>query len=125
MKERYQTWKEKVTKKELALIEEAEKKARERKVDIERDMKTISDSIEKKGVSLKALEGSSVWVSQCVLSNFPNAYKYTPYGTVVMYLIKGGRPHVRYVERNHTEKRVTWNFTTEAKKAIIKASSIC
>lgn len=125
MKERYQTWKEKVTKKELALIEEAEKKARERKVDIERDMKTISDSIEKKGVSLKALEGSSVWVSQCVLSNFPNAYKYTPYGTVVMYLIKGGRPHVRYVERNHTEKQITWNFTTEAKKAIIKASSIC
>ena len=125
MKERYQTWKEKVTKKELALIEEAEKKARERKVDIERDMKTISDSIEKKGVSLKALEGSSVWVSQCVLSNFPNAYKYTPYGTVVMYLIKGGRPHVRYVERNHTEKRITWNFTTEAKKAIINASSIC
>ena len=125
MKERYQTWKEKVTKKELALIEEAEKKARERKVDIERDMKTISDSIEKKGVSIKALEGSSVWVSQCVLSNFPNAYKYTPYGTVVMYLIKGGRPHVRYVERNHTEKRITWNFTTEAKKAIINASSIC
>ena len=125
MKERYQVWVEKITKKELALIEEAEKRARERKVDIERDMKTVSDSIEEKGVSLKALEGSSVWVSQCVLSNFPNAYKYTPYGTVVMYLIKGGRPHVRYVERNHTEKRITWNFTQEAKKAIIKASSIC
>lgn len=114
-----------MAKKELALIEEAEKKAKERKVNIERDMKTISDSIEEKGVSLKALEESSVVVSQCVLSDFPNAYKYTPYGTVVTYKIKSGRPHVCYVERHYTKKRITWNFTQEAKDAIIKASSIC
>ena len=44
MKERYQIWLEKMTKKELALIAKAEERAEVRKVDLEKDMKVICES---------------------------------------------------------------------------------
>ena len=125
MKERYQVWVEKMTKKELAYIAEVEKRARERKVDIEKDMRVICDSIKKKGVSIKSLEGSTVTISQCVLSDFPRAYKHTPYGTVVTYCIEGGKPRVFYADRFYTESYIKWKFTDEAKEAILKASENC
>lgn len=125
MKERYQVWVEKMTKKELAYVAEVEKGARERKVDIERDMRVICDSIKKKGVSIKSLEGSTVTISQCVLSDFPHAYKHTPYGTVVTYCIEGGRPRIFCADRFYTESYIKWRFTDEAKEAILKASENC
>ena len=66
MKERSLIWLEKLTKKELALIARAEGRAEVRKVDLERDMKVICDSIKKKGVTLKSLEGSEVTISQAL-----------------------------------------------------------
>ena len=78
MKERYQVWVDKMTKNDLASLAEVEKGAKVRKVDIEKDMRVIYDSIKKKGVSIKSLEGSTVTISQCVLSDFPRAYKHTP-----------------------------------------------
>ena len=117
MKERYQIWLEKMTKKELVYIAEVEKRARERKV--------ICESIKKKGVSIKSLEGSTVTISQCVLSDFPHAYKHTPYGTVVTYCIEGGRPRIFCADRFYTESYIKWRFTDEAREAILKASENC
>ena len=125
MKERYQVWVDKMTKKDLAYIAAVEKGAKVRKVDIEKDMRVIYDSIKKKGVSIKSLEGSTVTISQCVLSDFPRAYKHTPYGTVVTYCIEGGRPHVFCADRFYTESYIKWKFTDEAKEAILKASEVC
>ena len=125
MKERYQIWLEKMTKKELALIEKAEERAEVRKVDLEKDMKVICDSIKKKGVTLKSLEGSEVTISQCVYSDFPPSYNHTPRGTVVTYKIEKGRPHIHYVRRNYTARYIVWNFTNMAKAAIIEASITC
>lgn len=125
MKERYQIWLDKMTKKELALIDKAEERAEVRKVDLEKDMKVICESIKKKGVTLKSLEGSEVTISQCVRSDFPRSYNHTPYGTVVMYKIESGRPRIHHVWRSYTYNRIAWNFTNEAKEAIIKASVTC
>ena len=125
MKERYQIWLEKMTKKELALIAKAEERAEVRKVDLEKDMKVICDSIKKKGVTLKSLEGSEVTISQCVYSDFPPSYNHTPRGTVVTYKIEKGRPHIHYVRRNYTARYIVWNFTNMAKAAIIEASITC
>ena len=125
MKERYQIWLDKMTKKELALIDKAEERAEVRKVDLEQDMKVICESIRKKGVTLKSLEGSEVTISQCVRSDFPPSYDHTPRGTVVTYKIEGGRPHIHYVRRNYTARYIVWNFTNMAKEAIIEASITC
>ena len=125
MKERYQIWLDKITKKELALIAKAEERAEVRKVDLEKDMKVICESIKKKGVTLRSLEGSEVTISQCVYSDFPPSYNHTPRGTVVTYKIEGGRPRIRYVRRNYTSKYIVWNFTNMAKAAIIEASITC
>ncbi len=125
MKERYQIWLEKMTKKELALIDKAEERAEVRKVDLEKDMKVICESIKKKGVTLKSLEGSEVTISQCVYSDFPPSYNHTPRGTVVTYKIEKGRPHIHYVRRNYTARYIVWNFTNMAKAAIIEASITC
>ena len=125
MRERSLIWLDKMTKKELALIAQAEGRAEVRKVDLERDMKVICDSIKKKGVTLKSLEGSEVTISQCVRSDFPPTYNHTPRGTVVTYKIEGGRPRIRYVRRNYTYKYIVWNFTNMAKAAIIEASITC
>ena len=125
MKERYQIWLEKMTKKELALITKAEERAEVRKVDLEKDMKVICESIKKKGVTLKSLEGSEVTISQCVYSDFPPSYNHTPRGTVVTYKIEKGRPHIHYVRRNYTARYIVWNFTNMAKAAIIEASITC
>lgn len=124
MRERYQIWLEKMTKKELALVAKAEERAEVRKVDLEKDMKVICESIKKKGVTIKSLEGSEVTISQCVRSDFPYTYP-SPYGTVVTYKIEGGRPRIRYVRRNYTYKYIVWNFTNMAKAAIIEASITC
>ena len=125
MKERYQIWLEKMTKKELALIAKAEERAEVRKVDLEKDMKVICESIRKKGVTIKSLEGSEVTISQCVRSDFPPSYNHTPRDTVVTYKIEKGRPCIRYVRRNYTYKYIVWNFTNMAKAAIIEASITC
>ena len=125
MKERYQIWLEKMTKKELALIDKAEERAEVRKVDLEKDMKVICESIKKKGVTLRSLEGSEVTISQCVYSDFPPSYNHTPRGTVVTYKIEKGRPHIHYVRRNYTARYIVWNFTNMAKAAIIEASITC
>ena len=125
MKERYQIWLEKMTKKELALVAKAEERAEVRKVDLEKDMKVICESIKKKGVTLKSLEGSEVTISQCVRSDFPPSYDHTPRGTVVTYKIEKGRPRICYVRRNYTYKYIVWNFTNMAKEAIIEASITC
>ena len=125
MRERYQIWVDKMTKKELALIAKAEERAEVRKVDLEKDMKVICESIKKKGVTLRSLEGSEVTISQCVRSDFPPSYNHTPRGTVVTYKIEGGRPRIRYVRRNYTYKYIVWTFTNMAKEAIIEASITC
>ena len=123
MRERSLIWLEKVTKKELELIAQAEGRAEVRKVDLEADMKVICDSIKKKGVTLKSLEGSEVTISQCVRSDFPSTYNYK--GTVVTYKIEKGRPRICYVRRNYTYHHIVWNFTDMAKEAIIEASITC
>ena len=123
MKERYLIWLEKLTKKELDLIARAEGRSEVRKVDLERDMKVICDSIKKKGVTLKSLEGSEVTISQCVRSDFSPTYNYK--GTVITYKIENGRPHICYVRRNNTCHHIVWNFTDMAKEAIIEASITC
>ena len=123
MKERSLIWLEKLTKKELALIARAEGRAEVRKVDLEADMKVICESIKKKGVTLKSLEGSEVTISQCVRSDFSTTYNH--YGTVVTYKIEKGRPRICYVRRNNTCHRIEWNFTDMAKEAIIEASITC
>lgn len=125
MKERYQIWLDKMTKKELALVAKAEERAEVRKVDLEKDMKVICESIKKKGVTLRSLEGSEVTISQCVRSDFPPSYNHTPRGTVVTYKIEGGRPRIRYVRRNYTYRYIVWTFTNMAKEAIIEASITC
>ena len=125
MKERYLIWLEKMTKKELALIDKAEERAEVRKVDLEKDMKVICESIKKKGVTIKSLEGSEVTISQCVRSDFPPSYNHTPRGTVVTYKIEKGRPRICYARRNYTYNRIVWTFTNMAKEAIIKASITC
>lgn len=125
MRERYQIWVDKMTKKELALVAKAEERAEVRKVDLEKDMKVICESIKKKGVTIKSLEGSEVTISQCVRSDFPPSYNHTPRGTVVTYKIEGGRPRIRYVRRNYTYKYIVWTFTNMAKEAIIEASITC
>lgn len=123
MKERYEVWVEKMTKKELAIVEAAEKRAKERLVSLSYDMRKISKSIESKGVTLKSLEGSKVTLSNCILSNFPNAYKHIASGTLVTYEIRGGRPCVVNAERWHTDNRgIIWDFTDKAKEAILKAA---
>ena len=123
MKERSLIWLEKLTKKELALVAQAEGRAEVRKVDLEADMKVICDSIKKKGVTLKSLEGSEITISQCVRSDFSTTYK--QYGTVVTYKIEKGRPRICYVRRNNTCHHIVWNFTDLAKEAIIEASITC
>ena len=123
MKERSLIWLEKLTKKELALIARAEGRAEVRKVDLEADMKVICESIKKKGVTLKSLEGSEVTISQCVRSDFPSTYNYK--GTVITYKIENGRPRICYVRRNNTCHHIVWNFTDMAKEAIIEASITC
>ena len=123
MKERSLIWLEKLTKKELALVAQAEGRAEVRKVDLEADMKVICDSIKKKGVTLKSLEGSEITISQCVRSDFPSTYNYK--GTVVTYKIEKGRPRICYVRRNNTCHHIVWNFTDLAKEAIIEASITC
>ena len=123
MKERPLIWLEKLTKKELELIAKAEGRVEVRKVDIEKDMKVICDSIKKKGVTLKSLEGSEVTISQCVRSDFPSTYNYK--GTVITYKIENGRPRICYVRRNNTCHHIVWNFTDMAKEAIIEASITC
>ena len=115
----------KLKKKEVALVAEAEERAEVRKVDLEKDMKVICESIKKKGVTIKSLEGSEVTISQCVRSDFPPSYNHTPRGTVVTYKIEKGRPRIRYVRRNYTYKYIVWNFTNMAKAAIIEASITC
>ena len=125
MKERPLIWLEKVTQKELELIAKAEGRAEVRKVELENDMKVISESIKKKGVTLKSLEGSEVTISQCVRSDFLPSYNHTPRGTVVTYKIEKGRPCICYVRRNYTYKYIVWNFTNMAKEAIIEASITC
>ena len=125
MKERYQIWLDKMTKKELAPVAKAEERAEVRKVDLEKDMKVICESIKKKGVTLRSLEGSEVTISQCVRSDFPPSYNHTPRGTVVTYKIEKGRPRICYVRRNYTYKYIVWNFTNMAKEAIIEASITC
>ena len=123
MKERSLIWLEKLTKKELALIARAEGRAEVRKVDLENDMKVICDSIKRKGVTLKSLEGSEVTISQCVRSDFPPTYNY--YGTVVTYKMEKGRPRICHVCRSYTYNYIVWNFTDMAKEAIIEASITC
>ena len=123
MKERSLIWLEKLTKKELALIAKAEGRAEVRKVDLEADMKVICESIKKKGVTLKSLEGSEVTISQCVRSDFSSTYNH--YGTVVTYKMEKGRPCIRNVCRNYTYHHIVWNFTDLAKEAIIEASITC
>ena len=123
MRERSLIWLEKVTKKELELIAQAEGRAEVRKVDLEKDMKVICESIKKKGVTLKSLEGSEVIISQCVRSDFPSTYNYK--GTVITYKIEKGRPRICYVRRNNTCHHIVWNFTDMAKEAIIEASITC
>ena len=123
MRERSLIWLEKVTKKELELIAQAEGRAEVRKVDLEKDMKVICESIKKKGVTLKSLEGSEVTISQCVRSDFSTTYNH--YGTVVTYKIEKGRPRICYVRRNNTCHHIVWNFTDLAKEAIIEASITC
>ena len=123
MKERPLIWLEKLTKKELELIAKAEGRAEVRKVDLEQDMKVICESIKKKGVTLKSLEGSEVTISQCVRSDFPSTYNYK--GTVITYKIENGRPRICYVRRNNTCHHIVWNFTDMAKEAIIEASITC
>ena len=125
MKERYQIWLDKMTKKELALIAKAEERAEVRKEKQKKDMKVICESIKKKGVTLRSLEGSEVTISQCVRSDFPPSYNHTPRGTVVTYKIEKGRPRICYVRRNYTYKYIVWNFTNMAKEAIIEASITC
>ena len=123
MKERPLIWLEKLTKKELELIAKAEGRAEVRKVDIEKDMKVICDSIKKKGVTLKSLEGSEVTISQCVRSDFPSTYNYK--GTVITYKIENGRPRICYERRNNTCHRIVWSYTDMAKEAIIGTSGFC
>ena len=123
MKERPLIWLEKVTQKELELIARAEGRAEVRKVDLENDMKLICESIKKKGVTLKSLEGSEVTISQCVRSDFSPTYKH--YGTVVTYKIEKGRPRICHACRSCTYNRIVWNFTDIAKEAIIEASITC
>ena len=113
MKERYLIWLEKMTKKELALIAKAEERAEVRKVDLEKDMKVICESIKKKGVTLKSLEGSEVTISQCVRSDFPPSYSVLHKNTTSL------------VRRNYTYKYIVWTFTNMAKEAIIEASITC
>ena len=123
MRERSLIWLDKMTKKELALIAQAEGRAEVRKVDLEQDMKVICESIKKKGVTLNSLEGSEVTISQCVRSDFPSTYNYK--GTVITYKIENGRPRICYVRRNNTCHHIVWNFTDMAKEAIIEASITC
>ena len=123
MKERSLIWLDKLTKKELALIARAEGRAEVRKVDLEQDMKVICESIKKKGVTLKSLEGSEVTISQCVRSDFSTTYNH--YGTVVTYKMEKGRPRICNVRRSCTYNRIVWNFTDLAKEAIIEASITC
>ena len=123
MRERSLIWLEKVTKKELELIAKAEGRAEVRKVDLEKDMKVICESIKKKGVTLKSLEGSEVTISQCVRSDFSTTYNY--YGTIVTYKMEKGRPCICDVRRNYTYHHIVWNFTDMAKEAIIEASITC
>ena len=123
MKERSLIWLDKLTKKELALIARAEGRAEVRKVDLEQDMKVICESIKKKGVTLKSLEGSEVTISQCVRSDFSTTYNH--YGTVVTYKMEKGRPRICNVRRNYTYNHIVWNFTNMAKAAIIEASITC
>ena len=123
MRERSLIWLDKMTKKELALIAQAEGRAEVRKVELENDMKVISESIKKKGVTLNSLEGSEVTISQCVRSDFSPTYNHK--GTVITYKIENGRPHICYVRRNNTCHHIVWNFTDMAKEAIIEASITC
>ena len=123
MRERSLIWLDKMTKKELALIAQAEGRAEVRKVELENDMKVISESIKKKGVTLNSLEGSEVTISQCVRSDFSPTYNYK--GTVITYKIENGRPRICYVRRNNTCHHIVWNFTDLAKEAIIEASITC
>ena len=121
---RGEKWFYKLTKKELAIVEECEKDAKVRLVNLRRQLIVISNSTEQKGVHLTDLIDCTVTVSECVLSDFPNAYKYIPSGTVVTYKIeKNNRVRIISACRTYTDHRIEWSFTDKAKEAIININS--
>ena len=105
---RGEKWFYKLTKKELAIVEECEKDAKVRLA--------MPDTV--------GLKDKSVTVSECVLGDFPNAYKYIPSGTVVTYKIeKNNRVRIISACRTYTDHRIEWSFTDKAKEAIININS--
>ena len=120
---RGEKWFYKLTKKELAIVEECEKLQRVRLANLRRQLITISNSIEQKGVHLTDLIDCTVTVSECVLSDFPNTYKYIPSGTVITYKIEKNRIRIISACRMYTYHRIEWHFTDKAKEAIININS--
>ena len=112
-------WLSKLTKKEKNMLDQCEERAKVRKVSLSyaycRILETVSD------VPLKALEGSTVTYSECVYSDFPKAYKYTPDGTVCTFIFKNSRPVLVDAVRSCTYKRISWDFTETAKAAIVES----
>lgn len=111
-------WLSKITKKEKSILEACEERAEVREVSLSyaycRILETVSD------VPLKALNGSTVIYSECVYSDFPKAYKYSPKGTVCTFIFKSGRPVLVDAVRSCTYKRISWDFTETAKAAIVE-----
>lgn len=116
-------WEQKVTKKELALLEDEQVRAKVRTFsDMRQIYNLVEDSLKlKPRLSMKDLEGCSVCLSACVWSDFPKAYtkKGSPEGTVISMVFKGGRPRMTEVRRDVTSYKVSWTFTDEAKVLIL------
>lgn len=114
---RAEKWQSKMTNKEVKAVEDAEAGCRERKGHIFSALLMISERI---SVPMTALEGSHVTVSWCVWSDFPSAYtrRYSPEGTVIRFVFRGGRPRVEHVSRSVTSKRMSWELTAMAKDAV-------
>lgn len=103
-------------------IDEAQKRARVRTIDI-KTIQYIIDGIEKHlGVKKKALEGvrfSVDWHAQ----NFPSAYRYTPESTIVSGIYKKGKWRITDISRGTTHgenERYRLYLPDATKDAIIR-----
>lgn len=120
-----EAWKKKATKKEVVMLQDAQKRAQVRTTSLERDYNDLYAHIKRMGVTLKSLEGCRVIIAQAVSRDFPASYKYRPEGTVTKYLFKGGRPVLEYAYRDgaYTHEQ-EWLLTDEAKKSLIENWSV-
>lgn len=107
-----------------AMIEEAQKRARERKVDFDDIVKALDDIEKSLGIAKKSMIGITADID-IHAQDFPKAYKYTPESTQVMLVRKTSGWDLISVERWHTRKdghRIELKLTDEAKEAIIRKS---